>query len=361
MEAETSSKVIAYVVVCYNAKFSGVFNKVSDQVSHWKSRGYSFQLFVITDLESRDSWLEIDQNAVILVDRSHLSKIRNRWRVVGLAVQTNPSLVYIRDSFPIKLLKTSIPLIIEVQSRVGLEIKMRSRLKFFFFQLMKQRIYSKISAAVYVSNELCELNEFEIKENIPRITISNGISLDRIETLPTRDNSNLAILFVGHPNQAWHGVPELVEFAKLHSEIEFHIVGSKSHNSLPNVNYYGEMRSHEYRRIAEKCTAGMGSLQLSINQMNEASPLKVREYLALGLPVILKYRDTDLDPSLDFVLQLPSNNQSLVEYSDEIISFLTVWAKKRVPRSQILNLDAGRKEEIRLDFFESILGNSQKG
>ena len=351
---------IAYALVCYGAAYSGVFNKIKDQVDQWKIQGFEVQLFVITDLESKELWYEIDQKAVLLVDISPLSKIYNRFRLINLAINTNPSLVYIRDSFPMRFSKTLIPLVIEIQSRVAQELKMRSNLKYFIFYFFKKYFYSRVTAAVYVTNELKNLNEFRFEESIPKIAIGNAINFDRIEALSPQKNVKPALFFVGHPNQAWHGISELLEFAKTHPEIDFHIVGTDDKSPLPNVNFYGKLRVDEYRHVAEKCTAGVGSLKLTINQMKEASPLKVREYLALGLPVILKYQDTDLDPSLDFVLQLPLNEKSLEEYSDEITSFLSLWSNKRVPRSQILNLDVGKKEEIRLGFFESVLNNDQK-
>jgi hypothetical protein len=40
--------------------------------------------------------------------------------------------------------------------------------------------------------------------------------------------------------------------------------------------------------------------------MSEASPLKSREYLALGLPVIGAYEDTDIPPDDPVYLQLPN-------------------------------------------------------
>jgi hypothetical protein len=103
------------------------------------------------------------------------------------------------------------------------------------------------------------------------------------------------------------------------------------------------------------CQAGVGTLNLKSKNMAEASPLKVREYLALGLPVILKYQDTDFVGDEDYVLSLPVEGPSLNAYSPQILKFLEKWSIKRVPRHQIQHLDVGNKEESRLKFFESII------
>jgi hypothetical protein len=89
--------------------------------------------------------------------------------------------------------------------------------------------------------------------------------------------------------------------------------------------------------------------------MTEASPLKVREYLALGLPVILKYKDVDLESPEEYVLQLPNDGRQLGDFSSEIRSFLHQWSSKRVLPSQITKIDVAVKEEIRLGFFERVL------
>lgn len=359
MSRKTNVKVIAYTLVCYDAEHSGVFNKILDQITYWKTKGYTVQIFVITDAKSKKFWTSIDQNAVILIDGNYFSKIFNRIKLVKLASQSNPSIIYSRDTFPLRIPRTSMPLIIEVQSFVSRELRMRSKLQYFFFHLLKKYFYSKVSGAIYVTKELRDLNEFKLPKSTPKIAIGNAINLKRIESLRNRSESQQALFFVGHPNQSWHGISEIIKFAKSNSDIYFHIVGYEGDSVGDNVKFYGTLNSADYREIAAKCIAGVGTLQLSVNKMSEASPLKVREYLALGLPVIIKYQDTDLDPELDYVLQLPSDGRALSEFALEVRAFLAQWSDKRVPRSQIWNLDVGKKEDIRLGFFESVLGSNK--
>jgi hypothetical protein len=74
----------------------------------------------------------------------------------------------------------------------------------------------------------------------------------------------------------------------------------------------------------------------------------------MGLPVITRYRDVDLDPSADFVLQLPVDERSFSDFSVEIRSFLESWKSKRVDRSAVSHLDVTVKESLRLGFFEQV-------
>jgi hypothetical protein len=75
----------------------------------------------------------------------------------------------------------------------------------------------------------------------------------------------------------------------------------------------------------------------------------------LGLPVISRYKDTDLDASEDYILELPSNSRPLTDFSEEIRAFLDEWSEKRVPREQIQHLDVRTKEKIRIGFFNEVL------
>lgn len=355
MSKQPNKKRIAYVVTSFDASRSGVYNKILDQVTYWKSSGYLVQLFVITDEKSVIFWQNIDSSAVILLDRNQIDRFRNRFKIIQLAFETNPSIIYLRDSFPIRIPRKLIPVVIEVQSLVGQELIIRSRLKYHFFKLTKKYLYSRIDGAIYVTRELLNVNEFEINDEIPKTTISNGVNLSRIKSLPQRKEDKPGLFFVGNPNQSWNGIAELIEFAEKNTDISIHIVGETGETSLSNVFFYGLLTPIEYRSIADKCIAGVGTLNLKIKKMQEASPLKVREYLALGLPVILKYHDTDLNARNPYVLQLPPDGRPLAAFESEIRLFLQEWAKKRVSNLEILDLDVANKESSRLEFFEEIM------
>ena len=349
---------IAYALVCYNAANSGVYKKILDQVTAWKSAGYAVRIFVITDENSRPLWEKIDPTAVILIDSNPLVKLLNRLRILRLASKSQPSIIYLRDSFPIWLPVTSAPIVVEIQSLVGQELTLRSRKKYLAFSILKKVMYSRISGAIYVTRELMNTNEVQLRQHIPKIAIGNGINLSRIKSLPVRSQEKPALFFVGSPNQPWHGVQELVEFGNSNSDVDIHIVGTDGVNIEPNIFFHGTLNETQYQLIASRCQAGVGSLKLSTNQMREASPLKVREYLAFGLPVILKYRDTDLSSGEDYILEIPPDPQLLSDFSLEIHVFLQKWSAQRVPRERIQHLDVSAKEQVRIGFFEVVLSGA---
>ena len=348
-------RAIAYALVCYDAKHSGVFKKILDQVTLWRSLGHTVQLFVISDEESQILWKEIDKNCVILIDSTLKSKICNRFKLISLAAISAPSVIYLRDQFPLRIPRVRTPIIIEVQSLVGQELRIRSKLRYTIFTLLKRMHYRNLAGAIFVTSELMQLNESRFHSKIPKMTIGNSINLSRITALPPQPGIKPALFFICTLNQAWQGISELVEFARANPDIQVEIVGASEESTAPNVTFHGFLNLEDYWSVAAKCVAGVGPLNSSVKKMTESSSLKVREYLALGLPVVLKYRDTDLESKDNFVLQLPCDGRQLSDFSTEIRSFLEDWTHKRVRRSQILHLDATIKEDIRLRFFEIVI------
>ncbi len=64
--------------------------------------------------------------------------------------------------------------------------------------------------------------------------------------------------------------------------------------------------------VLMKTDVACGSLALHRNNMQEASPLKVREALAYGIPVLLGYKDTDLSNlQSEYILQIPNTEDNV--------------------------------------------------
>ena len=106
----------------------------------------------------------------------------------------------------------------------------------------------------------------------------------------------------------------------------------------------------------------IGTLALHRKQMDEACPLKVRRYLEFGLPVLLGYRDTDLD-SLDawWLLRLPNTESNVLSSLQEIESFVQGVRGRRVPREAVESVvSAVAKESARLAFFEEVVSLPRK-
>ena len=88
--------------------------------------------------------------------------------------------------------------------------------------------------------------------------------------------------------------------------------------------------------------------------MDEACPLKVREYLAVGLPVLYGYSDPDADNLEAHVLRIANTETSVPDALEAITRFVIAARGTRVARSQVGHLDVSRKEQQRLALFRMI-------
>jgi hypothetical protein len=118
------------------------------------------------------------------------------------------------------------------------------------------------------------------------------------------------------------------------------------------VKLYGFLGQERYRALLAEVDVGIAPLALHRKHMDEACPLKTREYLALGLPVVAGYRDPDVR-NAEHVLELPNREDNVTRHGDEIAEFIAKWHGRRVERSEVAALDAGVKEQARLSFMKA--------
>ena len=134
-------------------------------------------------------------------------------------------------------------------------------------------------------------------------------------------------------------------------------------DDLPsNLIAHGYLETEAYREVLGSCDVGLGSCGLHRIPLQEACPLKTRDYLASGLPVIVPYADTALEEAKardgrypEWVLKVPNESGNLVAEKAGIVEFCRRWAGRRVARAEVEPLiDFFVLERRRLGFFEEI-------
>lgn len=357
---------VAYFAVLLDGPQSGAAKKVGEQIRIWRTIGIEAKLFVITNSSSSAMWADSEQTQVFL-DTPGIKKQILRFKILKKISNSNPDLVYIRDSFPFLLPRNTskAKLILEVQSNVQAEVFKRSKIKGILSIVLDFLYLRKIDAFVFVAKELSLTNRFRnhIGTRNHQI-IPNGIDLTQFEILPTPPkNQRQGVFFIGQDGQPWHGLDYIYELAQHMLDYDFHIVGlmKPQEDESSNVFHYGVLSQEDYLPIAAKCVVGIGSLNLMSLNMREASPLKTRHYLAMGLPVISRYKDSDFEKQVPFILSLPTGHEPISTYSTEIRNFCNTWSDKRVAREDIQVIDVHSKETNRIEFLKAITeGKSQK-
>lgn len=162
---------------------------------------------------------------------------------------------------------------------------------------------------------------------IPVLSIENGIDVSGVRRRDPEHTSVIRMIAVaGMCN--FHGYDRLIEGMRIYyeqgggREIELHMVGGKDEpgNELMRyrelahrchldgkIIFYGEKKGEELDKIYDKCNLAVGSLGMYRIGYQTASSLKIREYLAKGLPVITGSK-TDVFEEGDFPFYLEFEN-----------------------------------------------------
>lgn len=346
---------------------SGVIKKIGYQVKSWERLGHEVLVNILTQ---ENSALYKDHQQVedlffkkwtILPYSGFVSRAKQAKQLLINADNFKPDVVYLRKckyTPAIAKLLERYPSVMELN---GMPKPFRYRIGHIFDRTTIRLLVTKLNGFIAVANEI---SKAEIYKNtkLPCQVIGNSINLEDFENLPIKNNDNNPILvYIGTSNQYWQGVDKILRFANLKPEWKFHIVGSNRDEfsniiiDHENVMFHGKLSKIEYRKIFEESDVAIGSLARHRRGMNETSTLKVREYLAFGLPVIMAHEDPDFAGNELYIKILPNNENCLIDNHEEINSFVLKWKGKRVPKKIISHLDTSVKEKKRIDFFNKVI------
>jgi 2-polyprenyl-3-methyl-5-hydroxy-6-metoxy-1,4-benzoquinol methylase len=352
---------IAYVATNWDfSRENGVTKKIAAQIKIWDTLGAETKLFALS--LSNTIWEGLDP-----IPKEIICSPKTRpsfWQAVKIRdfiKAWQPDIVYWRFSigYPaLGSLMSSFPTILEINTYdIGELIASlpQSWLSLLYQIISRNWVFRKVHGAVFVTQEIAD--HFR-KYPISQIVISNGIDLSSPHSLNTKDpNLPIQLVLISSDAVPWQGVDKLISLAHSFPKWKFEIIGKvKIDTQIPNnVILRGLLDQTEYDHIMTQSDIGIGHLSLYKNNMEEACPLKVREYLSYGLPCIIGYRDTDFPDGSPFILRLPNTPDNVQNHLSEIEDFATSWKNKRVNQKEIMCLDLGFKEKQRINFFQQVI------
>ena len=364
---------IAYVGLYLENKIihGGVGRKIYSQLNIWREAGHEARLFLLTPdaNELPDTTVYRFSPPAFLpkpVARPWLEIARSRKlaEMIREILAYRPDMIYLRYglfTFPLQRLYKEVPVVVELNTLDVQEYRYRGLIFYWLNRLTRGIILRHSAGLVPVSHEIARANQVFGK---PFCVIGNGIDLSSFQPPIAPVNAQPRLVFAGTPGLPWHGVDKLVGLAKDQPGLSIDVIGYGPQDlpgSIPgNLTLHGFLSQAAVKQIVANADAALGTLALHRNHMEEASPLKVREALAMGVPVILPYEDTDLSQcNVPFILQLPNNEDNLQKNSGAIYDFACRMMGLRVNRAQVQPfIDQHQKEIDRLAFFEGIIQNS---
>ncbi len=355
---------IAYLIDYLPGDASGVMQKVTQQSSIWSKHGHkvyfiSFKNMTIYDenwdVLYREKFLDIKSSRFATALRLFYSA----YNLKKLLKNIEFDILYMRYQLYMPFLRGALKqskVIMEINSDDTLEYKLNSKLTDLYNRYSRNLILKEVNAFVCVSEEL---KEKFVYLNKPAVVIANGIATKEYIMAEETTNSKPVIVFIGSPGQDWHGLDKIVKMAKTFKHWQFKVIGT-SGKDLDNLHYLGYLSHQKSSEIIAQSDIGIGTLSLYKTGLQEASPLKTRQYLACGLPIIYAYKDTDLPEKSDFALRLKNckdniDRQIIREFVEKVFGKKEIRLMAREFADNVL--DYNNKEKLRLSFFQKVLEN----
>ncbi len=347
----------------------GVSKKILEQIETCAKFGVETKLFVNANFRKFKLGTDFaNRNFVKYYDaKNKLSRIFNKALIEDVKA-FNPDLIYYRYDFytlNYEVLSRKYKTVIEIQTKdidefflthiKNKQYGLYGYFSYLYFLLTRNRFLKNSHAFIGVTNEILD---YYSSFNKPSICIPNGIDVRKYDTIKKANNKEkIKLFFIGTDGMPWHGVDIIEKLAENIPEYEFHIVGINRKSKIDNLIYYGHMSYEDYIKILEKCHVCIGSLALHRNKMKEACPLKVREYLAHGFPVIIGYKDTAfLDNTSDFILELDFSNDEVTElHIQKIKEFVESKKNRIVKKEELSTTDIYSLEEKKINFIKNLL------
>lgn len=351
---------IAYLINHDISKNDGVTKKILNQTNEWKNLGNEVVVFCNTSNYGK-SILNAKQYEFrnFIKDRLFINK-----ELLNDLDDFNPSLIYFRyDTWSASIQKISkkYTVITELNTNdlgeyfllFKKEKNVKSLFRFLAYFLFRHRVFSNVKGIVSVTEEILNLPSVA-KFKKKGMVIPNAIDLRTYKVIKTnKEQDRIGLFFIGTPNQPWHGIDIIEKLSNKLPEFDFHVVGIKK-KSENNLFYHGFLQKNDYLKILKKCNICIGSLALFRNNMVEACPLKVREYLAYGYPIIIGYNDTAFLKNKTLPKWLLQINPNKIQI-DLIKNFILQNKDTIIKDKEIDFISSTILEHKRVEFFRQFL------
>ncbi len=356
---------IAYISLHWTRPItSGVGQKIIRQVSAWRNAGHEVEVFMHSQQDRPES--NLVPGKIFFFRKGN--KLQTEWERIRAAMRLiksiqsyKPDIIYLRYGiyvYPIQKLIEIAPVIEEINTNDLTQHNELGNLYSLYNQSTRGILLKSVNGLVTMTQELANAPAFSSYKKPTRI-IANGIDLKNIIPFDAPNNKTPHLLFIATPGYYWHGVDKLVTLAENFPDLIIEVVGYdhiEGARHIPsNLILLGYLEMPKYQEAIARADAALGTIALHRKGMEEACPLKTRECLAYGVPMVLPYIDNDINNlDCDFLLKIPNKEDNMLTHGKIIRDFAYQMRGRRAKRELIANLDDEKKEAERLEFFREI-------
>lgn len=365
---------IAYLLKEDIAKESGIVQKIEVQKRLWEQEGHTVVVFSV----NASSSVSAIEGGIALENhgRGPVQKLmnleQNARKCHRLLHAFGPDIVYTRLLIftpSIRRILTTFPAVMEINSDDVEEKHMAGFVAGYYNMLTRGLILNAVCGIVFVTNELQKNPHFSRYKKESTV-ISNG-TVVKPSIVDYDKCKDPTCVFIGTPNNPWHGVDKVVYLARQLPDIKFRIIGytkdqlialNEGENIPSNMIPYGYLDPETSHKLISESHVGIATLSLHLKKMREACPLKVRHYVACGIPVILGYYDTDLSKKESpYMLKLDNTADNISTAIVKIHKFIIEclhYKPSEVRNSLFPLVDAEKKERHRIHFITRIVSEN---
>ncbi len=196
------------------------------------------------------------------------------------------------------------------------------------------------SALLTVSKDLMNYQRVsrKLSKDFPIFLFPNGIIVDNTPILKDfmNENSSIQIGFIAGRFLEWHGLDLLLENCikdidrDFEKKIIFHLIGNigsryneqisliNKFNGKIKIKVYGRLKQKDYWKIFCKCNIGIGSLAMYRIGLTDGCTLKVREMLAMGLPIFSGHKDTALPLDFPYYHSKGGDIEDIIRFTQKV-------------------------------------------
>jgi hypothetical protein len=203
------------------------------------------------------------------------------------------------------------------------------------------RCFALAGGGVGVTDEISQYESGRSQgKTYPCHTVSNGIDTGKftLSEPVAYDGTQLVLVMASTTANEWHGIDRFIRGMAVYSgKVQLHLIGRftstarqlvEKHNLGEQVTFHPILAGAELSAVLSQAHLGIGSLGMHRIPLRQGSVLKVKEYMALGMPFLIAHEEVDLIgvPEMrPYYLQLPADEspieiQQVVDFAESVCS-----------------------------------------
>lgn len=306
---------VAYVTMVFSSS-EGVYRKLLEQAQACRRLGLPFDIVWIST--ERNTMLR-DGVGIRTVPIRHQSKLQFRIRQVREfnRITSEYDAVFLRyptvDPILLALCSPRCLAVSEHHTKELEEMKLARDWRYPFEKFGARHLLRRFAGISAVTSELLDYELGRLRRSKPTLLTPNCIDVSRFASLNEKKrlqgDEKIRLVMTCAQFVPWHGLDRVLEGlrAMRSTNYELHLCGALSPEQkqaitrFPSVIHHGSVSGEALARIYEQCDVGLSCFALERKGMTQAASLKVREYLACGLPAAYGHHDPAFPKEFPYV------------------------------------------------------------